>query len=278
LHPCRAASWRRGNGGVVRSGSSGVPATVEHTALAPATSLVGRELRPRPVNRPGSLPARRPAHCADTEIRHRGGRIRKGQTMTLSGSQPTRRQLIQGSLAAGITVAASAALSPALANAAATTAPARIRPFRVEIRREQVVEMRRRVAATRWPSQELVMSHGWPGSIVELLETVDPLPNPIAHGGTAADAFHLVLHLVESTGAGVQRQPDDARGDGRDRVRPQGPGAEPAADARRSGHDGWPDLRVRSARAPPMTATSQLGAERDVEDSESAEDDREVGT
>src|SRR5215211_6898622 len=37
------------------------------------------------------------------------------------------------------------------------------------------------------------MTHGWPGSVIELLETIGPLTDPTAHGGTAADAFHLVL-------------------------------------------------------------------------------------
>ena len=39
----------------------------------------------------------------------------------------------------------------------------------------------------------LIMTHGWPGSVIELLETVGPLTDPTAHGGTAEDAFHLVL-------------------------------------------------------------------------------------
>src|SRR5918995_800721 len=39
----------------------------------------------------------------------------------------------------------------------------------------------------------LIMTHGWPGSVVELLETVGPLTDPTAHGGRAEDAFHLVL-------------------------------------------------------------------------------------
>jgi pimeloyl-ACP methyl ester carboxylesterase len=38
----------------------------------------------------------------------------------------------------------------------------------------------------------LLMTHGWPGSVVELLETVGPLTDPTAHGGTGEDAFHLV--------------------------------------------------------------------------------------
>jgi pimeloyl-ACP methyl ester carboxylesterase len=184
---------------------------------------------------------------------------KRWRTMT----RPTRRQLLQGSLAAGLTVTASAALGPAPAGAAPSTAPAGIRPFRVAIRREQVAEMRRRVAATRWPTRELVadrsqgvqraaaralarfwatgydwhrfeaklnalpqfqteidgvaihfvhvrsrhrdalpliMTHGWPGSIVELLETVGPLTDPTAHGGTAADAFHVVLPSIPGYG------------------------------------------------------------------------------
>jgi pimeloyl-ACP methyl ester carboxylesterase len=187
-----------------------------------------------------------------------------------SASQPTRRQLLQGSLAAGLTLAASAALGQAPASAAPSAASTDIRPFRVAIRREQLAEMRRRIAATRWPSRELVtdrsqgvqlataqalarfwatsydwrrfeeklnalpqfrteidgvdihfvhvrsrhrnalplvMTHGWPGSIVELLETVGPLTNPTAHGGTAADAFHLVLPSIP--GYGFSGKPDD---------------------------------------------------------------------
>jgi pimeloyl-ACP methyl ester carboxylesterase len=190
--------------------------------------------------------------------------------MISSASQPTRRQLLQGSLAAGITVAASAALGEAPASAAPSASPNDIRPFRVAIRPEQVAEMRRRVAATRWPSRELVtdrsqgvqlaaaqalarfwttrydwrrfetklngfpqfkteidgvdihfihvrsrhrnalpliMTHGWPGSIVELLETVGPLTNPTAHGGTAADAFHVVLPSIP--GYGFSGKPDE---------------------------------------------------------------------
>jgi pimeloyl-ACP methyl ester carboxylesterase len=178
-------------------------------------------------------------------------------------SRPTRRQVLQGGLAAGLTVATSAALGQTPASAAPSTAPDGIRPFRVAIRPDQVAEMRRRVAATRWPSRELVadrsqgvqlaaaqalarfwttsydwrrfeaklnalpqfkteidgvdvhfvhvrsphrdalplvMTHGWPGSIVELLETVGPLTNPTAHGGTAADAFHLVLPSIPGYG------------------------------------------------------------------------------
>jgi pimeloyl-ACP methyl ester carboxylesterase len=46
----------------------------------------------------------------------------------------------------------------------------------------------------------LIMTHGWPGSVVELLETVGPLTDPTAHGGSAEDAFHLVLPSVPGYG------------------------------------------------------------------------------
>ena len=138
-----------------------------------------------------------------------------------------------------------------------------IRPFNVDIPEEELAEMRRRIAATRWPTKELVddrsqgvqlatlkelarywetdydwrkaeaklnalaqftteidgveihfihvrsehenalplvMTHGWPGSVIELLETVGPLTDPTAHGGTAEDAFHLVLPSLPGYG------------------------------------------------------------------------------
>jgi pimeloyl-ACP methyl ester carboxylesterase len=138
-----------------------------------------------------------------------------------------------------------------------------VRPFQVEIPAEKIDDLRRRIAATRWPSKELVddrsqgvqlatlkaladywttdydfgrletrlnalpqftteidgvnihfihvrsqhedalpliMTHGWPGSVIELLETIDPLTDPTAHGGTAGDAFHLVLPSLPGYG------------------------------------------------------------------------------
>ena len=128
---------------------------------------------------------------------------------------------------------------------------------------EQLEDLRRRIAATRWPSKELVpdrsqgvqlatiraladywaneydfgrvearlnalpqfttqidgvdihfihvksahenalpliMTHGWPGSVIELLETIGPLTDPTAHGGQAEDAFHLVLPSLPGYG------------------------------------------------------------------------------
>ncbi len=44
------------------------------------------------------------------------------------------------------------------------------------------------------------MTHGWPGSVIELLETVGPLTDPTAHGGTPEDAFHLVLPSLPGYG------------------------------------------------------------------------------
>ena len=44
------------------------------------------------------------------------------------------------------------------------------------------------------------MTHGWPGSVIELLETIGPLTDPTAHGGRAEDAFHLVLPSIPGYG------------------------------------------------------------------------------
>ena len=49
-------------------------------------------------------------------------------------------------------------------------------------------------------AQPLVMTHGWPGSIVEFLKVIKPLTNPTAFGGSAADAFHLVLPTMPGYG------------------------------------------------------------------------------
>jgi len=141
--------------------------------------------------------------------------------------------------------------------------PTEIRPFHVEVPEEELAELRRRIAAARLPSKELVndrsqgvqlatiqelarywtteydwrtaeaklnalpqftteidgveihfihvrsrhehalpliMTHGWPGSVIELLEVVGPLTDPTAHGGTPEDAFHLVLPSLPGYG------------------------------------------------------------------------------
>jgi pimeloyl-ACP methyl ester carboxylesterase len=157
-----------------------------------------------------------------------------------------------------------------IAMSTAVATPTEIRSFRIEIPEEPIDDLRRRIAATRWPTKELVsdrsqgvqlatlqelarywttgydwrkcearlnalpqftteidgieihfihvrsrhenalpliMTHGWPGSVVELLETVGPLTDPTAHGGTPDDAFHLVLPSLP--GYGYSREPTE---------------------------------------------------------------------
>jgi pimeloyl-ACP methyl ester carboxylesterase len=161
-------------------------------------------------------------------------------------------------------------MATAQPDATLVTDPAAIRPFRVEVPQADLDDLRRRVAATRWPSKELVadpsqgvqlatlqalarywatdydwrraearlnalpqfttqidgvdvhflhvrsrhanalplvITHGWPGSVVELLETVGPLTDPPAHGGRAEDAFDLVLPSLP--GYGLSGEPTE---------------------------------------------------------------------
>jgi len=46
----------------------------------------------------------------------------------------------------------------------------------------------------------MIITHGWPGSVIEQLKVVEPLTNPTAHGGTASDAFHLVIPSLPGYG------------------------------------------------------------------------------
>jgi hypothetical protein len=46
----------------------------------------------------------------------------------------------------------------------------------------------------------LIVTHGWPGSVLEQLKIVDPLTNPTAHGASASDAFHLVIPSIPGYG------------------------------------------------------------------------------
>ena len=46
----------------------------------------------------------------------------------------------------------------------------------------------------------LIVTHGWPGSVVEQIKIIDPLTNPTAHGGSASDAFHLVVPSIPGYG------------------------------------------------------------------------------
>jgi pimeloyl-ACP methyl ester carboxylesterase len=138
-----------------------------------------------------------------------------------------------------------------------------VRPFSVQFTDESLADLKRRIAATRWPEKEtvsdssqgvqlatlrelarywgteydwrkcearlkalpqfttdidgveihfihvrsrhenalpLIMTHGWPGSVIELLETVGPLTDPTKYGGTPGDAFHLVLPSLPGYG------------------------------------------------------------------------------
>jgi epoxide hydrolase len=76
----------------------------------------------------------------------------------------------------------------------------------------------------------LIITHGWPGSVVEFLDMVEPLTDPRSHGGDPADAFHLVIPSIPGFGL-------------------SGPTGDP----------GWTDRRVASAFAELM---SRLGYER----------------
>src|SRR5580700_11494986 len=170
------------------------------------------------------------------------------------------RRKFLGTAGAGILAAAGAASLPSAASA--TTADA-IRPFRIDIPEEQLLDLRRRLAATRWPDKEtvaddsqgvplatiqdlarhwgkdydwrkvearlnglpqfvteidgvdihfihvrsrhdnalpLIVTHGWPGSVIEQLKIIDPLTNPTANGASASDAFHLVVPSMPGYG------------------------------------------------------------------------------
>jgi pimeloyl-ACP methyl ester carboxylesterase len=171
-------------------------------------------------------------------------------------SSPTRRSLLTLAATAG-------AISLLPVSLRATTEGDAIRPFTVNFPEADLVDLRRRVKATKWPDREtvkdpsqgvqlatmqalarywatehdwrkieaklnalpqfvteidgldihfihvrskhenalpMIVTHGWPGSIIEQLKIIDPLTNPTAHGGTAADAFHLVIPSLPGHG------------------------------------------------------------------------------
>ena len=54
----------------------------------------------------------------------------------------------------------------------------------------------------------LIVTHGWPGSIIEQLKIIDPLTNPTAHGGKASDAFHVVIPSMPGYGYSGQADHD----------------------------------------------------------------------
>lgn len=61
----------------------------------------------------------------------------------------------------------------------------------------------------------MILTHGWPGSVLEFLKVIDPLTNPTAHGGSAEDAFHLVIPSIP--GFGFSAKPTEP-GWGSDRI------------------------------------------------------------
>ena len=63
----------------------------------------------------------------------------------------------------------------------------------------------------------LIMTHGWPGSVIELVETIGPLTDPTAHGGSAEDAFDLVLPSLP--GYGFSGEPPSSAGTSAARTR-----------------------------------------------------------
>ena len=187
-------------------------------------------------------------------------------------SKPHRRAFLAAAAGAGAfgLVSTTFAAGPDPAQATEGAQDNAIRPFRIEIPEAALVDLQRRLAATRWPDKEtvddqsqgvqlatmqklvdywqhgydwrkvesrlnalpqfitkidgidihfihvrskhenalpLIMTHGWPGSIVELLNVVEPLTDPTAHGGRAEDAFHLVLPSMP--GYGFSERPRD---------------------------------------------------------------------
>jgi pimeloyl-ACP methyl ester carboxylesterase len=171
-----------------------------------------------------------------------------------------RRQLLS-TAAMGIAAAGAASLFPAYPAPVATSDE--IRPFRVNVPEEQLVDLRRRIAATRWPDREtvndrsqgvqlakfqevvrywgtdydwrkaearlnalpqfmteidgldihfihvrskhpnalpVIITHGWPGSVIEQLKVIGPLTDPTAHGGKAEDAFDVVIPSMPGYG------------------------------------------------------------------------------
>ena len=181
-----------------------------------------------------------------------------------SQSSPlSRRRFLAGS-AAALAVSPVVFGLPGLATATPSSgSDDRIRPFTVHVPQADLTDLRRRIAATRWPSPELVpdatqgvqlatvrelartwqtdydwrkfearlnalpqfittidgvdihfihvrskhpnalpmiVTHGWPGSIVEQMKIIDPLSNPTAHGGSASDAFDVVIPSLPGHG------------------------------------------------------------------------------
>jgi epoxide hydrolase len=50
-----------------------------------------------------------------------------------------------------------------------------------------------------------IMTHGWPGSVIEFIKVIDPLVDPVSHGGEASDALELVILRCQATGGAASR-------------------------------------------------------------------------
>jgi len=198
-------------------------------------------------------PIERPTH----HVMFRSGIIIVAATTVLALSSTSGRRLGIVALAATVVGIASTPI------AGAENTDTAIRPFKVKVPEADLGDLRRRIAATKWPEPELVpdasqgvqlatmqklahywateydwrkcearlnelpqfitkidgvdihfihvrsqhpnampliVTHGWPGSIVEQLKIIDPLTNPTAHGGSAADAFDLVIPSLPGFG------------------------------------------------------------------------------
>ena len=85
--------------------------------------------------------------------------------------------------------------------------------FKTELDDVDVHFLHIRSSATQ--AKPLVMTHGWPGSIIEFMKVIEPLSNPAAHGGSDADAFHLVIPTIP--GYGFSDKPTET-GWGTDRI------------------------------------------------------------
>jgi hypothetical protein len=77
---------------------------------------------------------------------------------------------------------------PGSAEPAAAAEDAPIQPVRVEVPEEELVELRRRFLHLESPHDDaspLLITHGWPGSVLEQLKVIGPLTDPTAHGASA---------------------------------------------------------------------------------------------
>jgi pimeloyl-ACP methyl ester carboxylesterase len=92
---------------------------------------------------------------------------------------------------------------PGSAEPAAAAEDAPIQPVRVEVPEEELVELRHRFLHLESPRDDaspLLITHGWPGSVLEQLKVIGPLTDPTAHGASATDAFHGVIPSMPGYG------------------------------------------------------------------------------